>query len=182
MAHQMEWRPIQNHIGFEISEYGDVRRSDSRKRIKGFIDADGYIRVSLTGDDGKRSAIAIHVLVAKAFIGERPTPSHEVAHENGSRFNCHYSNLRWSLPADNQADKVTHGTSPVGERNPRAKITDADVVDIRMEYRRIKQPGSGRSVSELERRYGLHRATIVGIANGARWPHVPMPDFSQMEI
>lgn len=179
MAALMEWRPVKRAPRFEVSECGDVRLVATLRRLRGFIDADGYLRYALKGCE-KIGPVAAHVLVAEAFIGERPTPQHEVAHENGSRTLSHYSNLRWSLPAANQADKVLHGTSVAGERNPHAKITTQDVADIRLQYRLIKIPGSGRNVAELDLRYGLHRSTIVAIATGKSWTHVPMPSFEEL--
>lgn len=89
------------------------------------------------------------------------------------------TSMEWR-PAANQADKVIHGTNVCGERNSHSKITAEDVVDIRREYRLIKLPGSGRSVAELDLRYGLHRSTIVGIATGKRWKHIPMPSFEEL--
>lgn len=179
MTTTMEWRAAPRHPAFEVSEYGDVRRAGTTKRIKGFLDADGYVRFSLTESTGERRTVAAHQLVAETYIGPRPGDGYEVAHENGSRPFCHYSNLRWAVPVDNQADRRVHQTSPVGARNPRAKITESDVVEIRREYRRIKQPLSGRRVAELDQRFGLARATIIRIATGASWPHVPMPSFPE---
>lgn len=164
---------------FEVSECGDVRLAATRRRLRGFIDADGYLRYAIKGWE-QVGAVCAHILVAEAFLGDRPSPVHQVAHENGSRLLNHYSNLRWSLPADNQADKIEHGTSPAGERNPKAKISAQDVGVIRAEYRRIKQPGSGRRIAELERRFGLQRSTIIRIATGKSWSHIPMPSFQEL--
>lgn len=182
MAAPMEWLQLTSWPKFEVSECGDVREIATRKRLRGFIDADGYLRYALKGAAERKGAVAAHVLVATHFIGPAPSERHEVAHENGSRIHNHHTNLRWKLPAENQADRVAHGTSAAGERNPHAKITEADVADIRIEYRRIKQPGSGRTVAELDARYGLKRSTIIRIAKGQSWPHVPMPNFLQMEL
>ncbi len=171
----MVWRVIEDYPGFEVSECGDVRRVSTGARLRGFIDADGYVRYSLTDQGGTKKARPAHQLVALAFLGPKPSPKHEVAHNNGSRLNCHYSNLRWALPVENHADRFVHRTASVGARNGRAKITESDVHAIRRDYRLIKQPGSGRRVEELERRYGLHRATIIDIARGRSWSHIPLP-------
>ena len=175
MTALMQWRQCPRHPRFEVSEYGDVRRAGSSKRLRGWVDADGYVRYSLTNVDGLRSAIGAHQLVALAFIGPAPSPDHEVAHENGSKLGCHFTNLRWSTRADNSADRSVHGTDPIGERNPKARLTSEDVQAIRREYREIKRPGSGRRVEELDRRYGISRSQIIRIARGLAWSHVPMP-------
>lgn len=181
MACVMQWRVVARAPRFEVSEHGDLRLAATGRRLRGFIDADGYLRYALKGCE-KVGAVCAHILVAESFLGPAPSDRHEVAHENGSRIANHYSNLTWKLSVENHADRVIHGTDPVGERNGHAKLTDADVQSIRIEYRRIKVPGSGRKVSELTARYGLHIATISRIARGRQWTHLPMPNFAAMEL
>jgi len=180
VAHVMQWRPCARYPEFEISEWGDLRRvvqSRTRSvgdRPRGFIDADGYLRYTVHTADGRKTSELAHRLVAEAFIGPAPSVRHEVAHNNGSRICIHFSELRWALRIENHADMMVHDTSPaVGERNPRAKITEADVRAIRREYREIKNSRGERKVAELDRKYGLHRATIIDIARGRTWKHVP---------
>ena len=178
----LEWRRAARFPAFEVSEYGDVRRAGTTSRIAGQIDPDGYVRYSLTREDGRRVSIAAHRLVLETFVGPPPSQHSVSAHGDGSRLHCHYSNLRWATPQENQDDRTFHGNTPSGVRNPKARITDADVLDIRREYRRIKLRGSGRRVSELDRKYGLTRGQIIRIATGEAWAHVPMPTFDEMEI
>ena len=52
----------------------------------------------------------IHVLVLEAFVGPRPD-GHEACHNDGNTHNNDVSNLRWDTPANNQQDRVRHGTS-----------------------------------------------------------------------
>jgi HNH endonuclease len=181
MTTRMQWRACVGFPDYEVSECGDVRRVSAGRtrsegwRLRGYVNADGYLAYTLQEVGGTDRAVTAHILVATAFIGPRPSPQHEVAHDNGSRVECHYTNLRWDTRAGNHADMREHGTSVVGERNGRAKITERDVLDIRREYRRIKDSRGRRSVAELDARYGLHRATICNIARGRTWQHVPMP-------
>lgn len=178
-AKTMIWRICVGFPDYEVSEHGDVRRLTSSRtrsaghRLRGFIDIDGYLRFCLLDDAGEKRQVPAHRLVAEAFIGPAPSDQHEVAHGNGSRVANHYTNLRWAASIENHADRVLHGTNPVGERNGRATIRDSDVRVIREEYRRIKHGREG-SVSDLERRFGLCRATIIRIATGKSWRHVPM--------
>lgn len=170
----MRWTVCVGASGFEVSDYGDVRRAGTVKRIKGYITCDGYIAYSLTCDDGVRREMMAHTLVAEAFIEPRPSPKMQVAHSNGSRLFNHPDNLRWATSLSNHDDRRKHNTGPSGERNPRAKISETDVIFIRSEYREIKSAGKDRSVTELENKYQLHRATIVNIAMGRTWSHIPM--------
>ena len=159
----MEWRVCPRFPAFEVSEYGDLRRVSSRPtkrintRLKGSVDADGYLRYLLRDATGARLTASAHVLVAEAFIGPRPTDEHEVAHNSGSRVSCYYGNLRWALPIENHADMNTHGTARKGENNGRAKITEDDVRFIRREYRRVKLLRVRGGLSALEARFDLDR-------------------------
>lgn len=171
----MEWRICPRFPDWEVSECGDLQRAvagDNRPvgyRLKGSIDADGYLRYAI-GD----TWVAAYRLVAEAFIGPAPSPSHEVAHNNGSRVSAHYRDLRWATRAENHADMQVHGTSRKGVKNGRAKITEDDVLFIRQEYRRVKFARDKGGLVRLERQFGLHRATLISIANGQSWSHIPL--------
>lgn len=178
----MDWQVSPRFPTFEVSEFGDVRRLGTTSRVAGQIDPDGYIRYSLTRADGVRVSISAHRLVLETFVGPPPSDEHVSAHANGSRIYCHHSNLRWTTTQGNHDDRSFHGNTPAGVRNPKARITEGDVQDIRRDYRLIKARGSGRKVSELDQKYNLCRAQIIRIATGEAWSHVPMPDFSELEI
>ena len=180
LAVAMEWRVCPRFPAYEVSECGDVRRlitgplRPKGYRLKGTIDADGYLRYSFRDIEGRKVHATAYRLVAEAFIGPAPSPQHEVAHNNGSRVSAHYGHLRWALRKENDDDTIVHGTNRVGERNGRAKITEADVRFIRAEYRRVKLERIPGGLVALERRFDLHRATIVGIAKGDSWKHIPL--------
>lgn len=72
----------------------------------------------------------IHTLMCEAFHGPRPE-GQQVRHLDGNRDNNAPSNLRWGTPRENNMDKVRHGTTAAGERNPNAKLTPAEVQDMR---------------------------------------------------
>lgn len=64
---------------------------------------------------------------------------------------------------DNSKDMVTKKRSRYGVRNVNAKLTDADVINIR---------NSNKSVSELIKIYNLDRSTIVSVLRRKTWRHV----------
>jgi hypothetical protein len=177
---RMEWRICVGFPDYEVSEYGDVKRATAARtrkkghRLRGYINSDGYIAYSLCAVDGTKHARPAHYLVAVTFIGASPSEDHEVAHNNGSRIACHHSNLRWALRKENHDDMQLHGTAVKGIANGRAKISDGDVHQIRLEYRRIKNRDSDVKVSSLAKHYGIHHATLVDIATGRTWSHIPM--------
>lgn len=169
----MDWRTPDGFSNYLVSECGDVVVADKDRRLKGSIDYDGYHSYKLTADDGKKRQISAHRLVAIAFLGPQPHAKSQVRHLNGSKINCHFSNLAWGTPIENRQDTVQHGTSPTrGVRNPKAKINDDDVRQIRKDHRDIKEGRLDKKVSDLANQYGLHISTICNIANGKAWPHV----------
>ncbi|WP_081714533.1 HNH endonuclease [Asticcacaulis sp. AC466] len=175
MISALEWRVCPNFPRFEVSECGDVRRGSTHCRIIGKIDADGYVRYSLRDKAGRRRSPGAHQLVMAAFGQPQPTEEHQIAHQDGSRLHNHFSNLIWATSQENHSHREVHGTAAQGERNGRAKITEADVHDIRIAYRAIKLGKSNRRIPDLARAYGLHHASLLRIAQGKNWKHVPMP-------
>lgn len=57
----------------------------------------------------------------------------------------------------------------IGERNPAARLTEAQVAEIK----RLLARGAGHRF--LAERFGVSRTTIGAIARGERWQHVPWP-------
>lgn len=96
-------------------------------------------------------------------------------------FVCHHcdtppcvnpAHLFLGTPGDNVRDAAAkHRLRPgntVGEHNPAAKLTTADVVAIRQ---RSLPPSVGRQRLAIE--YGVSLATIKAIVSRRLWPHVP---------
>src|SRR6516164_11851118 len=74
-------------------------------------------------------------LVCEAWHGRPPTEKHQVAHWDGNKANNHFGNLRWATPQENSHDCVRQGIDPVGVRKGRAKLSEADVREIRATYK-----------------------------------------------
>lgn len=177
----MEWRSMPGHPTYEVSECGDVRRAVRSRtraadwRLRGFINEDGYVTYALK-EGGTRTVVCAHRVVALAFIGPQPSEGHEIAHNNGSRLFNHYSNLRWATRKQNAADMQHHETAQKGEKNGRAKLSTDDVRNIRAEYRQIKNRLSTKKVGDLAAEYGVHHGTLLDIAKGRSWRHIPLED------
>lgn len=111
------WRPC--HIrpdGYEVSDRGNVRsnRRREKQRPVRLREHRGYLRVTLTLEDGSQNTFGVHRLVAAAFYG----PSHlMVRHLDGNPSNNHVSNLQYGTNSENVLDSVRHG------RHHLAKLT-----------------------------------------------------------
>ncbi len=131
---------------------------------------DGQLIVQLYGQSktNYRKIRLVHHLVLEAFVGPCPEGM-ECCHEDGDPTNNRLANLRWDTKKANEADKRRHGTSCVGERNGRVRITASDVIEIR----KLRNEGLGDK--RIAARLGLPRGAVVGvIARGPRrsWKHL----------
>jgi hypothetical protein len=88
------WRQI--YPQYEVSSLGRVR--GPRGITKGSVGTRGYMQICV-----KRKTRNIHVLVAKAFLGDRPD-GHHVCHKDGDKTNNKIDNLRYDTPAANWQD------------------------------------------------------------------------------
>jgi hypothetical protein len=102
--------------------------------------------------------------VAETFLGPCP-PGHECAHGDGDRTNAHLANLRWATPTENNGDKHAHGTIRRGERNPVAKLTNAEVARIKRDT---------RTQCEIAAAYGVSQSSVSRIRNNKTWAVVGM--------
>lgn len=182
------WRPVVGYEGsYEVSDHGRVRSLDreiqqvnrwgttTSRRLPGkllALTADkgeytyGRLQVKLCRAESQRTRL-VHQLVAEAFLGPR-LPGVEVAHRDGNPQNNRVDNLRYSTPAENTADKHTHGTMLRGDKIHSAKLTEADVVAIRAARGKIKGV-------DLARMYGVRESQISRILAGQRWGHLSCP-------
>lgn len=106
----------------------------------------------------------VHRLACEHFNGAPPTPSHEASHSCGSgHLGCvNERHLSWKTPAGNQADRVAHGTDSRGERCVTAKLTEADV-------RQIRGFKGSKSQAKIAAQFRVSRETVSQIYTRRVW-------------
>mgnify|MGYP000207962994 CR=1 FL=1 len=115
----------------------------------------GYGRV---GDKG------VHAVVCEHSHGPRP-PGMEACHSHTGNKHCiNPRHLRWGTRQENAADTIAHGTSTRGVRNPNAKLSDAQVADIRRRY-----ASGGVRQEDLAREVGVSQVQVSRIVRGKLW-------------
>lgn len=127
-----------------------------------FRDPQGYGRVS--GQLVTRAA-------CQMLYGDPPTPKHEAAHSCGKGHEgcCTPRHLSWKTRLENEADKETHGTKAIGQRNGQSRLTDANVQEIRSLKGVISQ-------QEIGKRFGVSQSHVNDILNHRNWTHLdPSP-------
>lgn len=107
----------------------------------------------------------VHRLVCEEANGPPPT-GHVAAHEcgNGHLACVTKAHLHWKTKAENEADKLAHGTHSRGELNGNAKLTSAEVSTIRM----LKGVASQR---EIARKFGVKQTQVCRIQQNENWVH-----------
>ena len=165
------WKVIKGWPMYEVSSLGRVRswknarwgRSSTPKLLRpGKVD--GYPIITLHAN-GKQTSRRISHLVAEAFIGARPNGL-QVCHEDNNRANNNFRNLRYDTPKGNCADKVRHGTLLMGERQPRSKLTEKQVYEIR------RLLAKGRTQISIARRFNVTPMAINDIRHRRNWKHL----------
>jgi hypothetical protein len=71
--------------------------------------------------------------------------------------------LAWKTPAENEADKVEHGTVALGERHGHSKLTIDQVRRIR------SMVSDGNAQSDVAISFGVHQVTVSDIVTGRTW-------------
>lgn len=82
---------------------------------------------------------------------------------------CNPDHLSPGTPADNAADMVAAGRQTLGERNPIAKLTEADVVAMRT------RRAAGSRVTDLAADYDVSDSLVSQICTGRLWRHLRGP-------
>jgi hypothetical protein len=159
-------------VGYEgIYEVSDCGRLRSYKRstvyiLEPYSSRQGYLFVSLSNSDKQRKRWAVHRLVLLAFVGEPPIGQGHGAHRDGDRKNNRIGNLSWLSAKENMADRYIHGTDPRGGRNPFAKLTESQVIDIRARV------DSGQPAKAVAAQYGVNVFTVLAVHRRRSWAHI----------
>lgn len=172
------WREIPGFEGqYECSDHGRVRSIDCVRlqrnsvgnlchyRQKGRVLAQrlspaGYPRVNMSDVD-KHLTFQVKDLVCITFLGPPPpVPRAQSALRDGDKHNCALSNVLWATQQEVAAGKVQRGTGLRGDRSHFAKLTWADVANIR---------SAGGSHRALAAKYGVKPKAIFKIRHNQTW-------------
>jgi hypothetical protein len=126
----------------------------------GYRDKDGYGHMAIDGKD-----VPAHRAAYEAENG--PIPDGLVARHKCDNPPCiKLAHLEPGTHADNGNDKAVRNRSTYGERNPGAKLTEHQVIEIREAISR------GVMQRDLARKYGVGQSSISRIKRGTHWTRV----------
>ena len=163
------------NIGLDVSNFGNVRYSDTLLQPNIHSDQLGYIYVCTKGETFK-----IHILVARAFIKNPYPPGTKVHvhHKDHNPSNNNMNNLEFLTPSEHVSEGHLYGSFPYGysgESNPNNKYDKHTV------HRICELLQNGRHTSvEIANLLHVGVDTVRHVLNGQQWTHISKNyDFSK---
>ena len=154
--------PIEDN--YLVSNFGKVYNIKRNIIMRTRYNKQGY-EVLVILSKGKPINVSVHRLVAKAFL-ENPLDLPQVNHKDGNKANNGVWNLEWATASSNNQHAFDLGLRKSGELHHKAKLTCADVKDIKY---LLSQGVSQRAIAE---HFPVGRTTIAKIARNEIWKHL----------
>lgn len=147
------WREIPGFSNYEASQFGNIRNKRS-KHVIGQTICNGYKRVVIMSNDGKRTSRRVSRLVALSWI---PNPNNypQVDHINEDKLNNKIENLEWVTASMNCKRRFI--------TNPNA------TKPVAIRFENDQQILVFKNSSEASRHFGVSSATIWGASINRRW-------------
>jgi hypothetical protein len=169
------WKDIPDYEGFyQASNLGRVRSCDrtivtslgANQFLKGRIlspSVAGRYALVQVCKHGVRTMVAVHILVARVFLGDRPDGL-VINHIDGCRFNNSASNLEYCTQTENNHHARATGLNNAhGQNHKRSKLKDSDIAVIRDRLL------NGEKQTSIARDYGVDKQIISRISRKRSW-------------
>jgi len=169
--HRLDINEIEKY--YTVTEDGRVWSKIKDRWLTPHDNIYGYVFYSISKGVDKTRTVFAHTLVALKYLGEPPTPRHEIDHKDDNKANNYYENLQWMTHSENQLKAYANGRTHywLGKKKgspdiiTRMKMANA-------KKKRIKYTFSGgeviyESIEEAAMGLGTYRKRIYnGIKNG----------------
>lgn len=153
-------------LGIVVNAKGGANAFRKGRILKQAVKSSGYRQVTLCAADDSRRSVLVHVLVAQAFLGQRPR-GHHVRHLDCNPANNCVENITYGSPAENAKDTIECGRRPRGDAHPRAKLTEFEAREI-LESKGLVSP------QVLALVFGIAREHVWQIQSGRCWAHLQL--------
>lgn len=164
------WKPIPGWDAlYFVSSVGRVWSVRNKCVLRPRRHRDGHLEVNLF-NAGVCCMMKVHRLVLMAFVEPPPSHTSVARHLNDVPDDNRLVNLAWGTPRDNTADSIANGGFLQAERSPRAKLSNAQVLEI------VARRTAGEKGRALADEFGVSPATICQIFKRVSWKSVtPAP-------
>ena len=152
------WKPIPSTKGkYEASSLGRIRLA-ARVVAQNKGNRYGHLYCTIMMGRNDKRYVAVHSLVAEAFLGPKPDGMISL-HGDKGKFDNSIQNIRYGTRRENFLDMMEFGDPASAEQMARTrKLSDEQVREIR---RRV---ANGERGSVLGREYGIDRSQVSRIA------------------
>jgi len=150
-----------------VTPEGRVWNTGSGKEVTQHNSKKGYPTVNIYLDN-KNKLRPVHRLVALKYV-PNPDNKPQVNHMDGNKENNHHSNLEWMTNQENCDHAIRLGlrnTSHKGEVNGSAKLTEKEVLGIRLEY------SLGAKIRQISRGFNTSYQNVWYIVKRKAWKHI----------
>jgi hypothetical protein len=159
-----KWKLLNGYDDYIISDHGHVA-----KLIKPKPNNKGYLRVKFV-KDGIRVDRYVHRIIASVWISNEYS-KHCVNHKNFNVQDNSAVNLEWVTNHENQThswkyNKTRKKKDNTGEKNPRAKLSESDIIEIRKRYDNNERP------IDFYKTYNVSHSLIIQIGKRQIWTHI----------
>ena len=146
---------------------GNAKTVKPWRELKQAVAHAGHKRVGLCRkSDGKQISLTVNWLVLRTFIGPCPEGMESCHFPDRNPANNNLENLRWGTRKENAGDRDKHGTTQRGEKHHLAKLTEADVIEIR------QLSSDGQSSRYVAKKFGVTRTLVREIVKRRIWKHI----------
>lgn len=121
---------------------------------------------TITDIAGRKHVYATR-FVCEQVYGPPPGPRIEAAHSCRRPICVNPNHLRWATSAENERDKIIHGTSNRGEHNGSHKLTETQVYEIR------DMAAAGVRHRSIAAKFDVSLKTVRNVHQRRHWSWLP---------
>ena len=165
-AYMAKFLVIPNFPDYLADSLGNIWKVVGKKKtkVKIFKDKEGYRHAAIKSNN-KSTLVRVAPLILKTFTGGKPKGK-QCSHKNSKRSDDRLCNLAWKTASEDYLDKIKNGTHFKGSKNPRAKLTEKNVIKIR------KLKLLGLTNKTLSFQFEVDERTIGRIVQYKTWTHI----------
>lgn len=149
---------------YYVRDDGIIYSAKSHKILSPQLDKNGYEKVQMMSDDGKRHRYSVHRLILENFNPVEGMDKLQVNHKDGNKRNNKLENLEWVTCQEN----INHAIN----NNLRAKINGASKLSIEQVKEIFIRANNGETNISLGEEFKVNPDQIGRIKNRKSWKEV----------
>ena len=152
------WKTHPVYTAYEISTFGNVRRTDNKRPLTPKPNTRGYavvhLRTGIKHKNGKM--VKVHNLVADTFLPPRRPEQTEVDHIDRNRVNNYYKNIRFATKQENIDNMKPTRRQKVYMDRPALVLLDKNTHELIREFQNLREVVDTCNISPAGVRDNIH--------------------------